>query len=145
GPARRGRNACPAGARGAAGRRTPRCADAARGGGIVDRSLTMLRSVPMVHLRVQVPNRDAALATRAIAAAGLLHLVDIAHGHAPFDASPPGVRELYAAFRDLVHRIHAVADRLGISRAEAAGSIDGDDVADFAAERERILLGLEPI
>lgn len=105
----------------------------------------MLRSVPMVHFRAQVPNRDAAVATRAIAGEGLLHLVDIAHGHAPYDASPPGVRELYAGFRDLVHRIHAVADRLGVSRAEAAGSIDGDDVADFAAERERILLGLEPI
>ncbi|HEX7809670.1 MAG TPA: V-type ATPase 116kDa subunit family protein, partial [Thermoanaerobaculia bacterium] len=105
----------------------------------------MLRSVPMVHFRVQVPSRDAGVATRAIASEGLLHLVDIAHGHAPFDASPPGVRDLYAAFRDLVHRIDATAERLGIERAETSGAIDGDDLTDFAAERERILLVLEPI
>ena len=105
----------------------------------------MLRSVTMVHFRAQVPNRDAAVATRAIAAEGLLHLVDIAHGHAPFDASPPGVRDLYAAFRDLVHRIQATADRLGIRREETSGAIDGDDITDFAAERERTLLVLEPI
>jgi V/A-type H+-transporting ATPase subunit I len=105
----------------------------------------MLRSVPMVHFRVQVPNRDAAVATRAIAAEGLLHLVDIAHGHAPFDASPPGVRDLYAAFRDIVHRIHATADRLGIRREDASGAINGDDITDFATERERTLLVLEPI
>ena len=105
----------------------------------------MLRSVSMVHFHVQVPNRDAAVATRAIAAEGLLHLVDIAHGHTPYDASPPGVRELYAAFRDLVHRIRATADRLGVPHAEATGAIDADDVADFAGERDRILLALEPI
>lgn len=107
--------------------------------------MTMLRSVPMVHFRVQVPNRDAAAATRAIAAEGLLHLVDIAHGHTPYDASPPGVRELYAAFRDLVHRIRATADRLGLPHAEATGALDAGDVADFAAERDRILLALEPL
>jgi V/A-type H+-transporting ATPase subunit I len=105
----------------------------------------MLRSVPMVHFRAQVPNRDAAVATRAIAGEGLLHLVDIAHGHAPYDASPPGVRELYAGFRDLVHRIRTTADRLGVPRAEATGALDGDDLAEFAVERERILLVLEPI
>lgn len=105
----------------------------------------MLRSVPMVHFRVQVPNRDAAVATRAIAAEGLLHLVDIAHGHAPYDASPPGVRELYAAFRDLVHRIRATADRLGLPHADATGAIGAGGVTDFAAERDRILLALEPV
>ncbi|HXH93023.1 MAG TPA: V-type ATPase 116kDa subunit family protein, partial [Thermoanaerobaculia bacterium] len=107
--------------------------------------MTMLRSVPMVHFRAQVPSRDAAVATRAIAGEGLLHLVDIAHGHAPYDASPPGVRELYAGFRDVVHRIRATADRLGVPRAEATGALDGDDLADFAVERERTLLILEPI
>jgi hypothetical protein len=99
----------------------------------------------MVHVRVQVPNRDAAVATRAIATEGLLHLVDIAHGHAPFDASPPGVRELYAAFRDLVNRIRLTADRLGLQREELTGAMDGDDITDFAAERERIALLLEPL
>lgn len=105
----------------------------------------MLRSVPMVHFRAQVPSRDAAVATRAIAGEGLLHLVDIAHGHAPYDASPPGVRELYAGFRDVVHRIRTTTDRLGVPRAEATGALDGDDLADFAVERERTLLILEPI
>ncbi len=105
----------------------------------------MLRSVPMVHFRVQVPNRDAAVATRVIAAEGLLHLVDIAHGHAPYDASPEGVRDLYAAFRDLVHRIRTTSERLGIEPADATGALRGDDIVDFAAERERLLLVLEPI
>lgn len=105
----------------------------------------MLRAVPMVHFRVQVPNRDAAAATRAIAAVGLLHLVDIAHGRTPYDASPPGVRELYAAFRDLVHRTRATADRLGLAHADAAGAVSAEDIDDFAAERERIALLLEPV
>ncbi len=105
----------------------------------------MLRSVPMAHFRAQVPNRDAAVATRTIAAAGLLHLVDIAHGHAATDASPPGVRDLYAAFRDIVHRIHTTADRLGIPWGDIAGAIEGDDITDFTIERERVLLVLEPI
>ena len=105
----------------------------------------MLRSVPMAHFRAQVPNRDAAVATRAIAAEGLLHLVDIAHGHAAGDASPAGVGELYAAFRDIVHRIHATADRLGIPREEVTGAIDGEDITDFTIERDRILVLLEPI
>jgi len=105
----------------------------------------MLRSVPMVHFRVQVPNRDSAVATRAIAAEGLLHLVDIAHGQASFDGSPPGVRDLYAAFRDIVHRIHATADRLGLRWEDASGAINGEGLTDFAAERERILLVLEPM
>jgi V/A-type H+-transporting ATPase subunit I len=105
----------------------------------------MLRSVPMVHFRAQVPGRDAAVATRAIASEGLLHLVDIAHGRTTVDAAPPGVRELYASFRDIVHRITAVSERLGIARAETAGAIDACDVTDFTAERERVLLVLEPI
>lgn len=105
----------------------------------------MLRSVPMVHFRAQVPNRDAAVATRAIASEGLLHLVDIAHGHTAADASPPGVRELYASFRDLVRRIHATAEQLGVPREEITGAINSDEIADFANERERVELLLEPI
>jgi len=105
----------------------------------------MLRSVPMVHMRVQLPSGDAAAATRAIASEGLLHLVDIAHGSAPYDASPPGTRELYAAFRDLSARITAVAGRLGIALSEPAGAIAASENNDFAAERERIALTLEPL
>jgi V/A-type H+/Na+-transporting ATPase subunit I len=105
----------------------------------------MLRSVEMVHFRAQVPNRDAAVATRAIASEGLLHLVDIAHGRAPYDASPPGVRDLYAAFRDICRRIRITAERLGVPLPETTGAIDGEDLTDFAAELERIVVALEPL
>ena len=98
----------------------------------------MLRSVEMVHFRAQVPNRDAAVATRAIASEGLLHLVDIAHGRTPYDASPPGVRDLYAAFRDITRRIRATADRLGVPLAETAGAIDGDDLTGRRDTRDEV-------
>lgn len=107
--------------------------------------MTLLRPVPMVHFRVQVPNRDAAVATRAIAAEGLLHLVDIAHGRTPYDASPPGVQDLYATFRDLVHRIRATCERLEITQREPAGAVQANGVTDFAAERDRIVLLFEPL
>jgi len=107
--------------------------------------MNLLRPVPMAHFRVQVPNRDAAAATRAIAAEGLLHLVDIAHGHTPYDASPPGVQELYASFRDLVNRIHVTVEHLQITRREPAGAVEANGVTDFAAERDRILLLFEPM
>ena len=97
-------------------------------------------TVPMVHFRAQVPNRDAAAATRAIAGAGLLHLVDIEHGRIT-EACPEGVRELYASFRDIVHRISGVLARLGVRRRE----LTAIEETDFVAERERILLALEPI
>lgn len=107
--------------------------------------MTLLRPVLMVHFRAQVPNRDAAAATRAIAGEGLLHLVDIAHGQAPYDASPPGVRELYASYRDVVNRIRTTTERLGIAPHELTGAVEADDVSDFAADRDRILLAFEPI
>ncbi len=107
--------------------------------------MSMLRPVPMVHFRAQVPNRDAAVATRAIASEGLLHLVDIAHGRTPYDASPPGVQELYASFRDLVKRIRGTAERLEMMRREPAGVVQANGVSDFAAERDRILLLFEPL
>jgi V/A-type H+/Na+-transporting ATPase subunit I len=107
--------------------------------------MTALRPVAMAHFRAQVPNRDAAVATRAIASEGLLHLVDIAHGRTPYDSAPPGVRELYATFRDLVNRVRATSERLGISAQDLTGAVDADDVTDFAAERDRLLLMFEPI
>jgi V/A-type H+-transporting ATPase subunit I len=97
-------------------------------------------TVPMVHFRAQVPNKDAAAATRAIAREGLLHLVDIAHGRMT-EACPEGVRDLYASFRDIVHRVSFVIDRLGVGRRE----LSSIEETDFVAERERILLVLEPI
>lgn len=107
--------------------------------------MNLLRPVPMVHFRVQVPNRDAAVATRAIAAEGLLHLVDIAHGRTPYDASPPGVRELYASFRDVVNRIRLTMDRLEMTRPDPAGKVAANGVTDFEEERDRILLLFEPV
>ena len=105
----------------------------------------MLRPIAMSHFTIQVPNRDAPAATRAIAAEGLLHLVDIAHGRTPYDASPPGVRELYASFRDIDQRIRTVCQRLGIGRADPEGTLEQNDIADFDAERVRLLAILEPV
>jgi len=105
----------------------------------------MLRPVPMAHFRAQVPNRDAAAATRAIASEGMLHLVDVAHGRAPYDAAPPGVRELYAAFRDLLQRVRAAAGSLGVVPADLNGGLGEEAASDFAAERDRIVLELEPL
>lgn len=105
----------------------------------------MLRSVPMVHFRVQVPSRDAAAATRAIAAEGLLHLVDIAHGRSPYDAAPPGTRELYASFRDLLRRIRTIAQQIGVTVADPQGSVAAEEIGDFEAERQRINALIEPI
>lgn len=105
----------------------------------------MLRAVPMAHFRVQVPSRDAPAAARAIANEGLLHLVDIAHGRTPYDASPPGTRELHAAFRDLANRVRMVAERLDLKLAEPEGSLRAEAVDDFAAERDRLLTELEPV
>ncbi|HSP16578.1 MAG TPA: V-type ATPase 116kDa subunit family protein [Thermoanaerobaculia bacterium] len=105
--------------------------------------MSILRSVPMVHFRVQVQSRDAPAVTRAIASEGLLHLVDIAHGRAGTGPALE-VNELYAAFRDLRSRVRAVAERLEISLEEPEGSISIDE-NDFAAERERVTVSLEPI
>ncbi len=98
----------------------------------------MFRPVPMVHLRVQAPNRDAVAVTRCIAAEGLLHLVDLAHGRTAADASPPGTQELLAAFRDLARRIGRLAERCGVALAEPEGKLPPAEALDF--ERERLLL-----
>ena len=37
----------------------------------------MLGSVPMVHMQIQVPSREAPAVTRHIAAQSLLHLIDM--------------------------------------------------------------------
>jgi V/A-type H+-transporting ATPase subunit I len=104
----------------------------------------MLRAVPMAHVRIQIANRDAAGATRAIARAGLLHLVDIAHGR--LDAAPPATAELLAAFQALRERIRAVASSLGLSLRDPAGAVPVEQArGDFQAERERIEAALVPI
>ncbi|HTO98597.1 MAG TPA: V-type ATPase 116kDa subunit family protein [Myxococcales bacterium] len=105
----------------------------------------MLRAVPMMHLRVQVPNRDAAAITRCVAREGLLHLIDLAHGRVPGLAAPPQAAELLAAFRDLATRIRSIARRIGADLPELAGGLAGSEQADFAEERERIEAELRPL
>src|SRR5512145_1060226 len=100
---------------------------------------TMLQSVPMVHMQVQVPNREAAAVTQHIASQGLLHLIDIAHGRIlAADAAPPGTHEQLAAFRDLAHRLRRTAERLGVPLPEPAGALPGYAIQDFEAERRRL-------
>ncbi len=104
----------------------------------------MLKPVPMAHFRVQVPSHDAPAVTRVVAGEGLLHLVDIAHGKTPYDTAPPGTRELYAAFRDLSARVRVVCERLDLKLPDPEGTVS-DDVDDFAAEREKLAVELEPV
>jgi V/A-type H+-transporting ATPase subunit I len=105
----------------------------------------MLRPVPMVHLRIQVGNRDASVVTRRIAQEGLLHLVDLAHGRVAGDSAPPGSRELLAAYRDLAHRAERLAERLGARLAEPAGEIEGREARDLEREREALEAQLAPV
>jgi V/A-type H+-transporting ATPase subunit I len=99
----------------------------------------------MLHVQVQVPGKDAARATRAIASAGLLHLVDIAHGRVAADAAPPGTRELLAAFREIARRVRKVADRLDVALPEPSGRLDGEPVEDFEKERRDVERELDPL
>jgi V/A-type H+-transporting ATPase subunit I len=104
----------------------------------------MLRAVPMAHVRIQIANRDAAGATRAIARAGLLHLVDIAHGR--LDTAPPATAELLAAFQVLRERIRALAACLGLPLRDPAGAVPVEQGrGDFQTERERLEAALAPL
>jgi V/A-type H+-transporting ATPase subunit I len=99
----------------------------------------------MVHLRIQVGNRDAAAVTRRIAAEGVLHLVDLAHGRVAAGVEPPGVRDLAAGFRDLARRIERLSQRLDAVLPELAGTLEGREAAELAAERQEIESRLAPI
>ncbi len=105
----------------------------------------MLHPVPMVHLRIQVGNRDASAVTRRIAKEGLLHLVDLAHGRVASDTAPPGSRELLAAYRDLVHRTERLAERLNIRLSEPSGELEGRETPDLERERAAIEAELAPV
>ena len=106
----------------------------------------MLRSVPMVHMQIQVPGREAAAVTRHIAAQGLLHLIDIAHGRiSAADAAPAGTREQLAAFRDLTQRLHRTADRLDLPMPDPSGALSASDLHDFELERHDIEQALLPL
>lgn len=105
----------------------------------------MLAAVPMVRLRIQAPAADAARVAQCVAAAGLLHLVDIAHGRFDRDASPPGARDLLASYRDLARRCRRVAERLGIRLGEVSGELAIEAAADLVEERGWLEARLSPI
>lgn len=105
----------------------------------------MLRAIPMMHLRVQVPNRDAPAVTRCVAREGLLHLVDLAHGRIPGMGPPAQAHELLAAFRDLERRIRQMSERIGSPLPELVGNLGSGDSPEFAEDRERIEQELRPL
>jgi V/A-type H+-transporting ATPase subunit I len=105
----------------------------------------MLGAVPMVHMQIQVPSREAPAVTRHIAAQGLLHLIDIAHGRIAADAAPPGTRDELAGFRDLVRRIRRVAERLEIALPDPAGALPATEITDFADARRSLESQIGPI
>ena len=106
----------------------------------------MLQPVPMVHMQIQVPNRESAAVTRHIAAQGLLHLIDIAHGRvASADAAPAGTREQLAAFRDLAQRIRRTAERLEVPLPDPAGALSSSELRDFDLERREVETALQTI
>ena len=76
----------------------------------------MLAPVPMVRVRIQVPQREGAAATHAIARLGLLHLIDIAHGRS--DVMPSGTEQQLAEHLALRNRIRRIADRLEDGRVD---------------------------
>ena len=99
----------------------------------------------MAHLQIQIPGKMAAVVTRQIAARGLLHLVDIAHGRlTTTDAAPADTRELLAAFRDLVRRIRQTAARLNLILPDPSGAMATADIDVFDAERQRLEKELTP-
>jgi V/A-type H+-transporting ATPase subunit I len=93
-----------------------------------------------------VPNRQAAAVTRRIAAAGLLHLIDIAHGRvAASDAAPPGTHEQLAAFRDLARRTRRIAERLDLALLEPTGTLPAGDFREFNEEQRWVDGQIRPI
>ena len=109
-------------------------------------SKTVLRAVPMVHLRIQVPGRDGAVVTREIAAKGLLHLIDIAHGTAPSVSAAPNTTVLLARFRDAASAIRRLSEVLGLPLPNVSGSLPSPTFGeDFGSEYEQIVAGLEPL
>jgi V/A-type H+/Na+-transporting ATPase subunit I len=106
----------------------------------------VLRAVPMVHLQVQVPGRDGVAVTREIAAKGLLHLIDIAHGATVSLRDLPPVGVLLARFRDLSRSIHRLAETLGMVIPDVAGRLEPLSTAPaFDTEYQEIAGVVEPV
>ncbi len=104
----------------------------------------MFRAVPMVRLQVQVASRDGPAVTRQIAAQGLLHLIDIAHGSTPTSEAPAS-RELLARFRDLRRTIRQLAEATDLPLPNLAGHLPASDVTDFTIEYQRVEQRLQPV
>jgi V/A-type H+-transporting ATPase subunit I len=106
----------------------------------------VLRAVPMVHLRIQVPGRDGAAVTREIAAKGLLHLIDIAHGTAPSVSTAPTATVLLARFRDAAYSIRRISEALSLPPPSVSGPLPNSPAGgDFDSEYEQIAARLEPM
>ena len=106
----------------------------------------MLRAVPMVHLRIQVPGRDGAAVTREIAAKGLLHLIDIAHGTAPSLPAAPNATVLLARFREAASSIGRVSKALALPPPTVSGALPSPPTGgDFESEYEQIAARLAPV
>jgi V/A-type H+-transporting ATPase subunit I len=97
----------------------------------------------MVRVRIQVPGRDAAAATHAVARSGLLHLIDISHGRT--DAAPPGSQALVVAHAALRDRLRRTLDRLGRVAPPLASQTLDPPILDFEVERQRIAAVLDPV
>lgn len=109
-------------------------------------SKTVLRAVPMVHLRIQVPGRDGAAVTREIAAKGLLHLIDIAHGTSPSVSAAPASTMLLGRFRDAASSIRRVSGALGLPLPNLSGALPNPKAGEeFESEYEQIAARLEPM
>jgi V/A-type H+-transporting ATPase subunit I len=105
----------------------------------------MFRAVPMVHVQVQIPSRDGPVVTRQIAAQGLLHLIDIAHGHPADSGQATDIHDLLARFHDLTRTIRQVAATIELPLPNAVGALTPPEVADFSVEYQQILERLTPI
>ncbi|MBZ5558075.1 MAG: hypothetical protein LAO77_12445 [Acidobacteriia bacterium] len=96
--------------------------------------MPMFRAVPMVHVQAQVPSRDGPVVTRQIAAQGLLHLIDIAHGATASTSCDEGTRDLLAKFRDLARAIRRTAAAIALPLPDAIGTLPPPEVTDFSLE-----------
>ena len=105
----------------------------------------MFRAVPMVNVQVQIASRDGPAVTRRIAAQGLLHLIDIAHGCSSRVDRDDGVRDLLGRFRDLSRTVRRVASSIELPLPDAAGSIPSPEVADFNLECQQLTDGIQPV
>ena len=105
----------------------------------------MFRAVPMVHFQAQVPSRDGPAVTRRIAAHGLLHLIDIAHGASSKVNHDIGMRDLLARFRDLARTIRRIAGTIELALPDAVGSLSAPEMVDFSIEYQQIVERVTPI